>query len=110
MIQVDDSFDGRLVELKVGEMIEITLNENVSTGYRWILPLKLRSKWRPTLRQVKETPQARSTQPGTPGVRCLYFEALREGKGEVQLEYRRSWEALAKAARTFRLRFEVQPR
>ena len=109
MIQVDDSFDGRSVVVHAGEMIEVTLAENASTGYRWSLPPARRSKWSPTLRELEEVAEARGTRPGMPGVRRLYFEAAVEGNAELELEYRRSWQTSAKPARTFRLRVEVQP-
>jgi predicted secreted protein len=108
MVQIDDSFDGRSIAVHTGDVIEITLAENASTGYRWTLPPTSTSGWSPTLRQIEQTVETQSTRPGMPGVRRLYFEAAAAGDAELELEYRRSWETSAKPARTFRLRIKIR--
>ena len=37
MLQIDESQNGREIELVTGETIEIRLSENPTTGYRWEL-------------------------------------------------------------------------
>ena len=110
MMQLDESFDGRSVTLRVGERIELALAENASTGYRWRPAPARRSAWGPALRAIDETfaaPGQRPEKPGAPGIRRLYFEAVTAGSADLELEYRRSWQPSAQAARTFRLRIEV---
>jgi predicted secreted protein len=109
MVQIDDSFDGRSIAVHTGDVIELTLAENASAGYRWRLPPARASAWSPPLRQIEQTVEAQGTRPGMPGVRRLYFEAAAEGNAELELEYRRSWETSTSPARTFRLRIEVRP-
>lgn len=108
MIQLDDSFDGRSIVVDTGELIELALTENASTGYRWIFSSERSSKWSPALRMVEEATQAQATRPGLAGVRRLIFEATVAGSAELELEYRRPWEASGSPARTFRLRVEVR--
>jgi predicted secreted protein len=108
MIQVDDGFDGREVVLHSGEMLEVRLSENASTGYRWAMPVELNANWATTLREVEDKFEAKDPTPGKPGTRVLHFEAIQPGKAELVLEYRRSWEG-AKPARSFRLRLRVEP-
>jgi predicted secreted protein len=47
--------------------------------------------------------------PGKPGVRHFHFEAFEPGTVELELEYRRSWEAGKPPARRFSLHVRVQP-
>ena len=35
MISVDQNFDGQTVDLPVGQVMELRLAENPTTGYRW---------------------------------------------------------------------------
>ena len=37
MISVDEGSNGREVVLQTGQALKIALNENASTGFRWIL-------------------------------------------------------------------------
>jgi predicted secreted protein len=110
MIELDESFDGRSVTLRVGDRIELALAENASTGYRWSPPSGRDSAGSSALREIDETfaaPGQRPGMPGAPGIRHLYFEAVTAGSADLELEYRRSWQPSAQAARTFRLRIEV---
>jgi inhibitor of cysteine peptidase len=108
MISINDSFDGSSIALRVGEMIEITLTENASTGYRWTAPADRHLDVGDVLREVQTEPAGQNFRPGMPGVRRFHFEALGAGNTELQLEYRRPWAASAMAVRTFRLRVEVR--
>jgi inhibitor of cysteine peptidase len=106
MIAVDDSSNGREVVLHTGQALTISLNENASTGFRWMVHVKpeiLRES-----EEAGEGTEAPKGPPGRGGVRHFYFEALRPGSGEIELEYRRSWEREARPARTFKLRVRVQ--
>ena len=108
MIQLDESFDGRLVRVQAGETIEIALTENASTGFRWIFSPKCRATWTPTLRKLARAAQAQTTTPGAPAVRRLYFKAVKPGNVQLQLEYQRPWQPAAQPTRTFGLHIEVQ--
>ena len=104
MIAVDDSSNGREVILHIGQVLKISLNENASTGYRWTVPVKPE-----ILRESEgETTDAPKGPPGKAGVRHFYFEAVRLGSGELEMEYRRNWEHAATPARTFKLRVQVR--
>jgi inhibitor of cysteine peptidase len=107
-MQVDDTFDGREVALQTGETLRVSLSENASTGYRWIIPPELRNKLTPTLLEREETVEAPAGPPGRPGVRHFYFEALAAGTVEMEIHYRRSWESNKEPARKFRLRVVVR--
>ena len=104
MITVDDSSNGQEVVLHAGEVLKISLSQNASTGYSWTVHVKPE-----ILRESQgESTDAPKGPPGSPGVRYFYFEAVGQGSGELDLEYRRSWENAAQPARTFKLRVRVQ--
>jgi inhibitor of cysteine peptidase len=104
MIAVDDSSNGHEVVLHAGEVLKISLSQNASTGYSWTVHVKPE-----ILRESQgESPDPPKGPPGSPGVRHFYFEALGQGSGELELEYRRSWEQGVQPARMFKLRVQVQ--
>jgi len=110
MTQVNDGFDGREVILHTGEMLEVRLSENPSTGYRWKEPEESRAAWVDVLRQVDDKfESAAPPTPGKPGTRILHFEAVAAGDADLVLLYGRSWDSGAQPAKTFRLRVRVQP-
>jgi inhibitor of cysteine peptidase len=98
MITVDESSDGREVVLQTGQTLTVSLNENASTGFRWILQAKP-----DILRASADDPEGPKGPPGKSGVRTFSFEAVQPGSGELDLEYRRGWEKTAQPARTFKL-------
>ncbi len=104
MIAVDDSSNGHEVVLHAGEVLKISLSQNASTGYTWAIHVK------PDILRESEGASADPPKgpPGSPGVRNFYFEAVGQGSGELELEYRRSWEQAAQPARTFKLRVRVE--
>lgn len=103
MMSVDEGSNGREVALETGQMLKITLHENASTGFRWIVQVKPEIL-RESSDQSPETPKG---PPGRGGVRIFSFEALRPGSGELELEYRRIWEETAAPARTYKLLVRV---
>jgi predicted secreted protein len=107
MIRIDESFDGRTIAIRVGEIVEIALAENASTGYRWDFS-SVRERWASTLHVLEESAGVPDTRPGIPGTRRLVLEALVPGKAELEFEYRRPWQRSSPAARTFRVVIEVR--
>lgn len=110
MIQLDESFDGRTVTLRVGDRMELALAESASTGYRWRPAPSPRLASSPALREIDESfaaPDKRPAMPGASGIRYIYFEAVGAGNADLEFEYRRAWQASTPAARSFRLRVEI---
>ncbi|MEL1263507.1 protease inhibitor I42 family protein [Pseudoxanthomonas putridarboris] len=87
------------VTLKVGQVLEIALTSNASTGYQW----QVVSDGAPALARTTgpATPPPLDTQPpmpGAPGIARWWFRAERPGEVTVKLEYRRPWEKEVPAA------------
>lgn len=85
--------------LAVGQVLEIALMANASTGYQW----QVVSDGAPSLVRTTgpATPPPMDTQPPMPGAPSLarwWFRAERPGEVRLRLEYRRPWEKDAPAA------------
>lgn len=104
MMQVDRSYNGRQVTLAVGEVVEISLAENPTTGFRWDLKVKPE----PACAFVKSTFEPATGPPGKGGTHRWQFQAVRSGTGEIELEYRRPWEHNTPPAQTFKLSVRVR--
>lgn len=89
------------VALKAGQVLEIALMANASTGYQW----QVVSDGAPALARTTgpATPPPMDTQPpmpGAPGIARWWFRAEQPGNVTVKLEYRRPWEKDVPAAET----------
>ena len=90
---VTEADKGGDVEIKVGDMLEVHLASNPSTGYMWYVHpkstalLKLNG-------QTKADSTDQSTVPveGHPIVQVFTFQPRRKGDGILILRYVRSWE------------------
>jgi inhibitor of cysteine peptidase len=106
-MQADESFDGRKIELHVGETLLVKLPENASTGYRWIIPPESARKLEKILRTEEQPVPGPGNLIGRPGLRNFYFQALKPGKVELELYYQRPWETSKPPARKFRLHIRI---
>jgi inhibitor of cysteine peptidase len=104
MIRVDRSYNGREVTLAVGEVVEISLAENPTTGFRWDLEVKPE----PACTLVNSTFEPATGPPGKGGTHRWQFRAARSGTGEILLEYRRPWERNTPPGQTFKLSLRVR--
>lgn len=101
--------DGPVV-LKVGQVVEIALMANASTGYQW----QVVSDGAPALVATTgpATPPPMDTQPPMPGAPALarwWFRAQAPGAATLKLEYRRPWEHGVPPAQVAEYRVEVGP-
>jgi len=109
MVQVDEGFNGRQVELRVGDALQISLSENASTGFQWVIPAESEQKLETVLHEYTSSVEGAGGPPGKPGVRHFQFEAFAPGTVELELQYRRPWESGGPAARSFNLHVTVRP-
>lgn len=102
MEQLDESSDGRDLELSVGQEFELTLSENPTTGFRW----RASAAGAPVCVLVKDELQAPAEQrPGQGGRHVWQFRAVRAGQSQLALAYTR---AGGSAQRNFTLRLHVK--
>ncbi|NVM37723.1 MAG: protease inhibitor I42 family protein [Candidatus Lokiarchaeota archaeon] len=77
----------KILKVKFGDVIEVSLDSNPSTGYRWDADfdtdfLKLKEKYYIPL----------SSKLGGGGKEQFSFLSLKHGKTTITMQYKRSWE------------------
>ena len=80
--------NGRTVELRVNDRLEVALGGNPSTGYDW----EIASLDSSILRQVDNEFKPYYDRIGSPGDVILRFEAIALGQMVLRLIYHRPWE------------------
>jgi inhibitor of cysteine peptidase len=105
-INADKSYDGRTINLRVGDGVKVTLAENPTTGYKW----ELVAKPEPICVIVSDAYVANTNggMAGSGGVHNWNFRAVDKGTATVGLAYRRPWEKDAAPAQTFTLTLVVK--
>ena len=86
------------VSMRVGQVFEIALMANASTGFQW----EFTSDGAPVLTRTTgpATPPPMDTQPPMPGAPSLarwWFRAEKPGGATVRMVYRRPWETVPPA-------------
>jgi predicted secreted protein len=86
---VTDADKGATVEIKMGDVLEVRLSSNPSTGYMWYL-----LKQSTALLKLTSQSQTEATQPGVgrPIVQIFEFAPKAKGTGVLLLHYVRSWD------------------
>ncbi|MBU1111058.1 protease inhibitor I42 family protein [Patescibacteria group bacterium] len=96
---LDGNHTGQQVTLQVGQILEINLPANPSTGYTWELSNNFDGH---VLIQVGEAQfQPQSNLIGASGTTTLQFEAVSKGKITLSLIYHRPWETETEPQNTF---------
>jgi inhibitor of cysteine peptidase len=90
--------DGAMVELMLGQVLELALGANPSTGYGWQIE-QLDPDVLFPLGGPEFTPE--SDLPGAGGVQRFRFEAIGVGETTLGLAYRRPWEEGVEPLETF---------
>ena len=101
---VDETFNGRTVEVMLGQTIEVLLNENPTTGFRW----QLTSDGSPACAIIDDQFKPLVRPPGGGGQHLWRFSVLRPAEGDIELRYVRHWEVAKEATRTFRIHIQVK--
>jgi len=103
---IEESDNGQIFEVAVGDTLEVHLPETATTGFRWHVV----SSGDPVCAIAGETrvPPG-TTKPGAPGAHQWRLEAHNAGEGEFKLAYRRPWGS-GNAEREFTIRVRVAPK
>ena len=102
---ISESDNGRTVEIAAGEVAEIRLPENPTTGFRWIVASPQPSGCA-ALARSEYHPPAQSS-PGAAGERVWRLRATHSGVCDIELHYMRPWQSAAGAAKRFILHLRV---
>ena len=88
MLKINNADNGGKAELRVGELVEVQLSENPTTGYRWQLHLPVG----PVLELKDDSFVGLQGAYGAGGLRSWRFRAVQEGAVLLEIENKRSWE------------------
>lgn len=103
-MKLTESDAGSSVHLREGEILEIILTSNPSTGYRWeVAPadeilLEQQGNW-------EFKPASRAL--GAGGTLALRFKAVRRGEADFKLIYRRPFEPEVLPIQSFEIKLVV---
>lgn len=104
-VQLGEKDLGRTVEIGVGDILEVVLKGNPTTGYIW----DVASPDKGILKQVGETefkPDRKAR--GSGGKIMMRFEAAESGKASLKLIYHRPFEKNMAPIKTFEVRVIVK--
>ena len=101
MKQITEESDGTEIDLAPGETLEVRLEENRTTGFKWITKSSAGG-----LALVGDSFESGEAI-GQPGTHRWEFRAQRAGSGTISLSYQRPWEENQSPARAFRLKVRV---
>jgi len=105
-MNISESDTGKTIRLKKGETLVVTLQGNVTTGYRWEIESQQPP---PHLQQIghpEVTPA--SELAGAPGTIVLKFTAIKAGQAPLKLIYHRAWEKGVPPAKTYEVTVVVE--
>ncbi len=97
-VKLTEQDAGRTIEIRVGELLEVILKGNPSTGYMWDVESVDPNILKPA-DQLEF--QADSKLIGSPGKLTLRFEATHAGRTPLKLIYHRPWEKSVKPIEIF---------
>jgi inhibitor of cysteine peptidase len=102
---VTDADKGGTVDIEMGDVLEVRLNSNPTTGYAWYV-----HKQSTALLKLTNQSQTQSTQPGVgrPMVQIFEFAPKAKGTGVLLLHYVRSWEPPSAGEEQFELHVTVE--
>ena len=108
-VLLDMNSNGKKIELKVGDEIQIELNATGSAGYAWYFD-KLDQDYFKLLSQERKliTPE-KGDVVGTPVLTVWRLRAIRTGASLIKMAYYRQWEGKDKAVNQFGILVEVIP-
>jgi predicted secreted protein len=96
--------NGSRVELAAGQVLDVVLEGNPTTGYQWLVD----SIDRAVLRETGDWDFAPSSDAdGAGGLVTLHFQAAAPGETELKLTYRQSWDNETPPAETYSVQVVV---
>lgn len=103
--QITEADAGRSIAARVGDLLEITLPGNQTTGFQWDVEDVNSTILQPSGEPEFEPP---SSAVGRAGQISLRFAAVGAGQTELKLVYQRPFEKDVLPARTFEITVTVQ--
>ena len=93
MVALVEKDNDRTVAIRLGDILQVTLPENATTGYRWAID----SYDEDLVKALANQPRYPAQAIGSGGEVAFTFEAKKIGSGEIVLKHFRHWEGDAKS-------------
>jgi len=100
----DEDDNGQSVTMSVGDMLQLMLPENPTTGYTWAIVTNDEGVLAPSGEPAYEV---ESDAIGAGGTKTFMFQALAPGTSVLQIVNARQWETPVVPAETFELTIQV---
>ncbi len=109
-VSLDATADGTTQQLKIGEVLSISLDSNTSTGYSWFATISNAAVLVQMGEPVYQETATNSSTPvlGAAGAQIFYFQATGTGTTSLTLDYKRSFETNVTPEKTFSMTVEVK--
>lgn len=104
-VKLDESSNGQTVELKTGELLQISLRSDPINGYAWQVE-KIDPQYLEASPDMQYTPVGNDPVAG--GTQVLTFNALKAGTTQLGLSYQRSSGEGVSLPKTFTIKVEIQ--
>ncbi len=101
MKQITEDSNGTEIHLAIGETFEVRLEENRSTGFKWVIESP--SEGKNEVCSLAGDSFEKGKAVGEPGTHRWEFRTDHAGFGTVTLSYQRPWESGQSTTRTFKL-------
>ncbi len=105
MLSLVETDNGRTIDVRLGETVQITLPENATTGFRWAIDHYDQDSFEALATEPRNAAKA----VGGGGEVVFSFKAKKIGSGEIELKHWRQWEGDASVTARFRVQLHVQP-
>jgi inhibitor of cysteine peptidase len=103
MLLLTENDNGRTVAVKTGESLQISLPDNVTTGYQWTIVAYNKN----IVKELGSNSFYPSSAIGAGGKIVFVFQGLKPGKGEINLKQWRQWEGDASIIKRFGIKLKV---
>jgi inhibitor of cysteine peptidase len=97
-VTITEQDAGKTIELQTGDMLVVSLDGNITTGFSWI-PAQQDPVLLEQVGDIEVTPVSDAL--GAPGKMVLTFKAAEKGQTNLHLDYKRSWEEGTLPEKTF---------
>jgi inhibitor of cysteine peptidase len=105
MLSLTETDNNLKFAIRAGDLIEVTLPENATTGYRWAIDHYDRD----IIEAVGSEPRYTSSTIGSGGDVVFTFKANKAGSAEIALKNWRHFQGDASVQKRYRLRIDVAP-
>lgn len=104
VIKLSEKDNGREVRMCAGQVFEVALEGNPTTGYTWTVAYASAGR----IKKTGEKYRPKTKALGSPGIMTMKFSAVSPGKASLKLIYHRPWEKNIPPVRSFQINILVR--